>query len=408
MKLEIFAFIAVCLLALLLGVRYIQERKEQRNRLRALLAESAALRAELALNHRQMDFLCSFARQLSGEMGFNEAIHIGLGALWQLPEIDGAAVVLGEDELGPFYYVGLRGIDDPFAYVGQECPLPLWGTLAHALVHQPSAYGLDQLIIDDIAAEGKPQPDEFPWLARQGSLLVVPLRGRGRAIGAVILHSSRPATFQNTNQQQFLYALVNYLARALLETKTHEQSARWVRHLVSLQLLTRTMTGVTSVERMLRVLCDEATDMFGPVAVHLFLQADQEVGHKYAAFCHYTDQQQLTPKKEDSFVCSAELALLLSWVSEADQPLFVDPQATEQSPESLYYRESGHGVLVPVFVSPEAACGVLLLLGSGTTRPFDESDLIVIRTIANSASVAIGNVRLSPHSQPIPVSHTLP
>lgn len=399
MELWTVGLLPVMLTVVALGIWYTRDRKAQENRIHTLSRTSDTLRTELAVNRRQMGFLCDFAQQFSGEMSFNEAINIGLGGLWQLPEIDAVAVVLGEDELGPFHYVGLRGIDDPFAYVGRECPLPLWGTLAHAFVHQPALDGLDDhLIIDDIAAEGKPLPDEFPWLPQKGSLLVVPLRGRGGTIGAVMLYGSQTSVFQNKNRQQFLYTLVSYMARALLETRIHEQSARWVRHLVSLQLLTRTMTGVDSVERILRILCDEASDMFGPVTVHLFLHAPGSLESEYTTFCHYTSQQ--PHQVEDSFVRSPDLQMLLSWVIEADQPLFVDPQAKMQSADAFYYRESGHGVLVPIFVSPGAAGGVLLLLASGTARPFDESDLIVIRTIANSASVAIGNPRLGTFSPP--------
>ena len=130
--------------------------------------------------------------------------------------------------------------------------------------------------------------------------------------------------------------------------------------------------------------------MFG--AVCLFLQMAEYAGGGRSTFSHH-----LGPKisqQEERFARSPELQRLLLWVLEADQPLFVDPQKAIQTCYDHYYQKNGHSVLVPIPGSIGAAGGVLLLLGSPTIRPFDENDLIVIRTIANSASVAIGNCNL--------------
>ncbi len=381
------------MIVVVLCFRIVRVRRNWGEQMQVLWRESDALRSELTFHHNQMHLLGDFAQQFNGEMSFAEGINVGLDALWHLPEIDAVAALLGEDELGPFQYVGIRGVDDPFAFLGKECPLPLWGTLAHALVHRPAAGELDCLSINNILSEGKPLPEEFPWLPAQGSLLVLPLRGRGKTIGSVILYSRRTDAFQDESRTRFLYAMVVYISRALLESRIHEQSARWMRHLVSLQLLTHTMTGIDSVEGMLHLLREESADMFGAVSVHLFLHSAHTTANGHTAFRLYSAPH--LSQQEERFVHSVDLQRLLSWVLEAEQPLFIDPQETIQSPDALYYRENGHCVLVPILGSRETGGGVLLMLAPATARPFDEDDLIVVRTIANSASVAIGNHRLT-------------
>lgn len=376
------------------------EAASARGEAEAVTSEFTLLRGQKDADSEQMRFFCDFVRQFNGQMSFAEGVSTALETLWQLPEIDAAALVIGEDELGPFHYRGIRGAADPFAIVGTECPLPLWGTLARTIVHRPEAGELDCVCIADIGKESKPLPEEFPWLPRSGSLLLLPLRGRDRTMGAVILHSQTLGSFQDLSRRRFLYALVGFLSRSLHELRIQEQSVRWDRHLVSLQLLTRTMTAIDSVEGILNILHEESTDMFGRVAVHLFLR---QAGNRQseADFSLYAGPH--ISRQEEQLVRSQSFSRLLSWVMEAEQPLFIDPQTSLHSPEAVYYQESGHGILVPIFGSIDTAGGVLLLMAPPEARPFDENDLIVIRTIANSASVAIGNRMLGQmvHSTPV-------
>ena len=369
-------------------------RKNAGEQILALSRELDALRSDLKNHASQMRFINDFSQQFNSNISFSEAINVGLEALWHAEEVDSVAALLGEDELGPFHYVGIRGVDDPFAFLGKESPMPLWGILAHALVHQPAPGELDCLTVANILAEGKPQPEEFPWLPAQGSLMIVPLRGRGKTIGAIILCNNKTDTFEKENSKRFLSILVGFLSRSLVECRLHEESMRRARHMVSLQLLTWKMAGIPSVESLLDVLSEESTDMFGTVNVHLFLESANEAESGYATFCLYSGQR--VNEQEERFLHSPNIQQLLSWVVEAEQPIFVDPSEPIQSLDAVYYRESGRGVLIPILGSQQTAGGVLLLLApAGAARPFDEDDLIVMRTIANSASVAISHLQTS-------------
>jgi GAF domain-containing protein len=390
-------------IALIAGGMYLRLRRGHQTlaeKMQTLSTELGQVDAKYTLDRAQMDFLCDFAQNFDGEISSTESINITIETLWQLPEVAIAAILLGENELGPFHYMGIRGVDNPLGYMSQTCPLPLWGVLAYALVHRTEVGEVDCVAIDDIQAGEKPQIEEFPWLPAQGSLLILPLRGRGNTIGAAVLYAKQPGAFRSMDRQRFLYVLGSYISRSLHEARTHDQSLRWARHLVSLQLLTRTMSSAKSIESIQDILCEECQDLFGTIAVHLFLQSAEgtTVGDaplRLFAGVHIS-------QSEEQFVHSPNLRQLLAWVMEAEQPLFVEPQAALLRSHDLYYQESGHSVLVPILGINDRAGGVLILVTPTEARPFDENDLIVIRTIANSASVAISNRQHSDAPQIIP------
>jgi len=390
-------------IALIAGGMYIQLRREHlvlAKKMQMLAVEFSQLEADENSHRTQMRFLCDFAQQFNGNVSSIESTNIALETLWQLSEVDIAAILLGESELGPFHYIGVRGVENPLAVVGQLCPLPLWGVLAYALVHQTEDSQLDCVAIDDIQAENRPQSEEFPWLPGQGSLLIIPLRGRGNTIGAAILYARQPGAFRPEERRLLLYAMVCYISRSLHESRTQDQSMRWARQLVSLQLLTRTMSSAKNIESVHRILYEECKDLFGAVAVHLFLHTAKAKVEGTTALSLFAGPH--ISQEEEEFVHSPHLRQLLNWVMEAEQPLFIDPRASLLQPDDLYYQESGHGVLVPILGTEEQSGGVLVLVTPTNARPFDENDLIVIRTIANSASVAIGNRRRSETPPPTP------
>ncbi len=68
---------------------------------------------------------------------------------------------------------------------------------------------------------------------------------------------------------------------------------------------------------------------------------------------------------------------------QAGQPIFYDPQETSESSEQFYYNESGRALLVPM-VNNERAIGVIHVVAPDRPQPFDESDMVMLRTIANT------------------------
>lgn len=73
------------------------------------------------------------------------------------------------------------------AFWGRECPFPLWGVLARALISHLDPAEPDYLIVDNLFIEHRPLQEEFPWMKLEGSLIILPLRIQKTVTGALLL-----------------------------------------------------------------------------------------------------------------------------------------------------------------------------------------------------------------------------
>jgi GAF domain-containing protein len=350
-------------------------------------------------NHLQMLFQIS--EQLSQEMSLNGVVNVTVESIWQAAEIDFVAVLLCENELGPFRYAGLRGsVSDPLGILDQECALPLWGVLAQALVNHPQNGEPDYLVIDDIKAEGRPISGEFPWEAQSGCLMVIPMRHGSKTLGAILIGSRIPNYFSDTSLRHYLYAVAGITTRSIQEAQARQQSEQWIKQLISLQTLTRTIIRTHNLGRILEVLHDELADLFGDARIRIFLKSANTIsGAEGLEVPGWDEEREIqlfaavpVSQCEREQLWSSGVMELVRWVMAAEQPLFFDPDDTFEETDDLYYRVSGRGLLIPI--GEEETMGVLFVAAPNRATPFEESDMIVVRTIAHSAAIAIGNAKL--------------
>ncbi|MBI1295802.1 hypothetical protein GC175_12685 [bacterium] len=343
-----------------------------------------------------LQLLYEVTEQLNQESNLSGVIGVTLESLWRAVDLDFVAIVLGDDELGPFHYVGVRGVEDPLSLIGKECALPLWGTLAHALVQHPRNREPDYLVINDIRAQRRPTPGEFPWIAETGSFMILPMRQAGRTLGAFLLGSRQTDRFQAEPLRHFVYVMAGTAAYAIQEALSRTQAARWIKQLVSLQSLTHTITRTRDLDTVLTVLYSELSDLFGDADIRVFLnrpdpseQALPGLATASEGRLHvYAPQPILAEQKEE--LVSNDLMGLLHWTMEAEQPLFFDPTMHPDDITDFYYRSSGRGLLVPI--GEEKPEGVIYLSAPERAAPFEEGDLIVVRTISHSIAIALSAI----------------
>jgi GAF domain-containing protein len=360
---------------------------------------------QLADHNHHLQMLYSISDQLNQEISLAGVIHLSVESLWQTANIDFVAIVLGEDELGPFRYVGIRGVDNPLTLLGQECSLPLWGLLAQALVNHPPEREPDYLVVQDIEAEARPKLDEFPWASRTGSLMIIPMRHGGKTLGATLIGSNIPHCFGNSALCNYLYTIVRITTIAIQEAQTRQQSNRWVQQLLSLQAFTRTIIRTHEAGSVVALLNDELIDLFGDVLIRIFLVESHtgQGAESLAVPPPAGDTQRGWPalqlyaalppvEEERRTLWSPEVMKLVKWVLAAEQPLFFNPTDPLDENADLYYRSNGRGVLIPI--GEEKTVGVIYISAPDRVAPFEESDLIVMRTIANSAAIAFDNIQL--------------
>lgn len=368
-------------------------------------AEAPALLRDLRRCLDRISFLYNTSRRLEQNLGLREVLTLLVDILWQ-QQYNFVAILLGETELGPYVYYEMRGVVDPLRFLGKQCPLPLWGELAHALVRRLDPEEPDYLIINDIAQSGRPKPQEFPWLERSGSLMIVPLRKDHVAMGALMLGRREVNGFDNPDLCAELVEIAGMAAMALYNAQVRHELQERADQLVGLQLFTRALPIIGPVSELLQATAVGIADLLGGVEVFLLLnrkqlagsvncaQLTQFAGAQWRDLCVIGSRPQ-----SGADVLPTSLYRLVMWTIEAGQPLFFNPQQEIGAPEDLYYNEAGRALVVPVS-SGEEALGAIFAITRERARHFDENDMVVVRTMANIAAAVI-KLNLALHSAPI-------
>jgi len=349
---------------------------------------------------RQVDrvlFLHTITRAVD-DLSLTEVIGTMMDALWQREQFAYGCIVLGESELGPYAYQDIRGVLEPRRYLGKKCPLPLWGELAHALVRRLDPEEADYLVIDDIAATGRPTTEEFPWMPRTGTLIILPLRKESVAIGALLLGRAQVSSLNDPELRIELVEFSDALARAVINAQTRQELDERAGQLVGLQLFTRSIASPMSLHGFLATVIEGIAELMSAASV-LFTFQRMRLRPQLRQLLEETPGARVVQNLIGVGVVSIDepmsvfvsLYPLFMWAIDAGQPLFFDPTQRVELPEDLYYNEVGQALIVPVAIG-DIALGALYIESSTTKSSFDEGDMIVLRTATNAIAIALDRI----------------
>ncbi|CAN5393995.1 hypothetical protein BH10CHL1_BH10CHL1_12630 [soil metagenome] len=356
----------------------------------------------------QLNLLYDITSQLNDQISLNQVIELTMDAMWQKAPLNFVVVILGDTELGPYHYKNMRGVSDAWRFLGRECPFPLWGLLARALIPHLDPEKPDYLIVDDMRTEQRPLPEEFPWMKREGSLMILPLRIQKTVSGALLLGRNEVEGFSNPELCEDYTEIAKSAARALQLAQVHQELQERISQLVGLQLFTRSMTNAKSFDEVIDLLTQGVIEMAGKATVHIMIDPRFTYDRLHAGQLTHQSTQWIEsfsddPKTFQIYVAplyenqkSAELSAyiyrLVEWTMQAGQPVFYDPQMAGESLEQFYYNESGRALLVPI-VNNERTIGVIHVVAPDRPQPFDESDMVMLRTIANTTVMILNNLQ---------------
>lgn len=358
-------------------------------------ASTLAAVREVQRNIDRLLFLYACTSHFASQLSLSEAITRLMDTLWQRDQFAFAALVLGESELGPYYYQELRGVIDTRRYHKKQCPLPLWGELAHALVRRLDPEEPDYLIIDDIAAAGRPTPEEFPWMPHNGSLIILPLRKENVAIGALILGRPMIDGFAELEPRLELVEFAAIAARTVVGAQLQEELHERAGQLVGLQLFTRSIATPDSFHGLLASVIEGINELMGAASI-LFAFHRALVSPPLLQLLQETPGARTYQNligigivaSDEPLVLFAKLYRLLLWTLDAGQPLFFDPALPIESPEDLYYNEAGRALTVPIMIG-DSPLGVLYIEAPPSLPGYDEGDMVVLRTATNAIAIAL-------------------
>jgi GAF domain-containing protein len=357
-------------------------------------AEALPILHELRRNLDQINFLYDTSRRLTQNLALREVLNLLVDILWRR-QYSFVVILLGETELGPYVYHEMRGVVDPLRFLGKQCPLPLWGELAHALVRRLDPEEPDYLIISDLAHSKRPREQEFPWLERDGSLMIVPLRKDHVAMGALILGRRETRGFDDLESSAELVEIAGVAAMALYNAQVRHELQERADQLVGLQLFTRSLPITGPLRSLLVATATGIADLLVGVEVFLLIRrsllpetlADRPQPH--FVNLPWTDLCILSSRPQPSAdLLHSSLHRLINWTIEAGQALFFNPEQEYTAPEDLYYNEAGQALLVPL-TSGEEALGAVFAVSRDLSRHFDESDMVVARTMANMTAAVV-------------------
>lgn len=361
----------------------------------AALSEVDASAKELTRCISHLNLFYDVLMQLdSNGLTLKEAIARALQSIWQKVPLSYAALILGEAELGPYYYQEMHGVEKPWEYLGKECPFPLSGVLAQTLLRKSDPTAPDHLCINDIRTQKRPTIEEFPWLPRHGSMLILPLRLNNHSLakGILIVGRSVQDGFADVQIRNEFEDVARNLAHLISYAQVRHELTRQTEQLVNVQLVTREIARAQNVDDVLQILTRKIGEVISDVDVEVYLRSveaiyDSRIDPHEPELYLYENNNYL----EQSF--SAQLQRMFAWTMSVGEPVFYHPARLDAEPEHPYYSISGPAMVVPI-VGKEYTFGVIQVWARNEARLLDETDTLVMRSIANTVAVVLKSVDL--------------
>jgi signal transduction histidine kinase len=124
--------------------------------------------------------------------------------------------------------------------------------------------------IDDVPSSG------MPFLNREaGSALVVPLRYRGQAIGALTIENPRPEAF-NQYDEHLMVVIASHLAGLVEYGRLREEAEGRARSLGLIHEVVQQVIGLTDKQEMAQITADLLADYFGYELAAVVFQDDRQ------------------------------------------------------------------------------------------------------------------------------------
>lgn len=353
------------------------------------------LRDEVVRLQNLCDILNQFGK---ASISIQEAVNCIVDAVQQVEPIDFSAIILrdGDEEEGPYHYCALNGIQNSFAFMRKTCEFSYSGVLARAMYQRLSPEDSDYVHIRDLTACILNLREEFPWVPQKGSLLIIPLRTPLSIEGVLVLGKHAADGFAGATLRDSLYDIAVsgagfvHNARIAAESNKHEEQ------LVNAQLLTREISNSHHFSEMINTLLQKIPEITAEADISIILQNslfDYSKDSTGGISCEIFEQPFQVFDSRRSMLPMVKrmesLAPLIHWTIRRGQPVFFEPEELEDCPEHPFYSSAGGSIIVPI-QGKEISYGVIHI--SAKRRRFDESDMVVLRTIANSAAITLRGI----------------
>jgi len=278
----------------------------------------------------------------------DEAIYqVGAGALWDDPEFDFRPRRL---------QVGLEGITGWVAAKGEP------------------------LLVRDVRQEPR-----YVWMegSNTRSELAVPIKVKGETIGVLDVQSERLDAFDESDLA-VLQSLAHQAGIAIQNARLFKAEARRAEQFRVISEVGRRITSILAIDELLDEMARLIQEAFDYYLVEIGLIEGDQLMFKTRA------GRDLGPDFQ-KFQLKVDRRSVTGWVAATGEPLRIPDVSRDARYVRVTATQTCSEVAVPVKVK-EKIIGVLNV-ESDRRDAFDESDVVVLQSLANQAAVAIENAR---------------
>jgi len=343
---------------------------------------------------QEATLLAEVAKLISGTLDLDEVLRLTAECAVDVFEVDCCCLFQYDEERGvlrPAVYIEIdgsaAGADRRHAKPAEVKQLPpaVAGTefTPSPRMRQSVLEDLQPLVVEDVPADPHLSPRRLLELQ---SALVVPIEVAGRRLGAMQLGTQPPRRRRFTAEEgELALAMANQAAVAMENARLFEGEQRRAEQFRVISEVGRHITSILAVEEILDQMVSLIQDAFDYYNVGIGLIEGNDLVTRAGAGSLRGAYQSLRLRVGQEGIGG--------WVAQSGEPLLVP----DVSQEPRYYlvpeaAETRSELCVPLRAKG-AVIGVLDVQ-SDQPNAFDESDLVVLQSLANQAAVAIDNAQL--------------
>ncbi len=259
----------------------------------------------------------------------------------------------------------------------------------------------EPLLVPDVSQDSRYVPS--PSASQTRSELAVPIKSRGQIIGVLDVESDRVDAFDESDVA-VVQSLANQLGVAIENARLYESEQRRAEQFRVLAEVGRSITSILDVDQLLSQTVQLMSQAFGYYHVGIaMIEGDMAI---YRTGAGTLWKEALVPFQPPRLKVGQEG--ITGWVAGSGEPLLVPDVSQDSRYVWMEGSQTRSELALPILAkdrtpAPGAraqAIGVLDVQ-SDRVNAFDQTDLVVLQSLANQLAVAIENARLYEQAQQV-------
>ncbi|MBG0784180.1 MAG: GAF domain-containing protein [Anaerolineaceae bacterium] len=226
--------------------------------------------------------------------------------------------------------------------------------------------------------------------AEQGNILIIPLEGEDKVIGALSLVSKEKKILLEQTDLNLIYSIGSLVSGAIIKTRLLQSSQAQTHYLSVLNQVSRQISSTLVMEQLLKTLVENAVTILNGSSGILITReenADNLVIEVTAGEINPQIQGKrvviLEKLAKEAF--NSHKSLIINQYNDIDYSPLLISQVTEFNVKNI---------IVTPLISNNIVIGLLEVINKNNNLPFTDRDLEMLEGFAGQAAVAINNAKL--------------